>query len=214
MTRNTWTPEQVEMLRMLYPMTPTAVIAELIGRPLRATYEKAASLGLRKAPAYYRAHRAGRTDGERGRSTRFQPGMTPWNKGISYDAGGRSPETQFKRGNRPHTWKPVGTYRVNADGYLDRKITDDGPAHKHWERVHRLVWIEAHGPIPEGHVVVFRPGRFSTELAEITLDALECISRQELARRNTIHRYPEPLKRVMRLAGRLRRKISEQQDHQ
>lgn len=213
MTRTPWTPEQLDTLRRLYAMTPTIQIAEQIGRPLRATYQKAKDLGLRKAPEYFAAHQAGRTDGERGRATRFQAGQAPWNKGQHYDAGGRSVDTRFKPGTRSHTWKPIGTYRVNADGYLDVKITEDGPPHKHWERVHRLVWIEANGPIPDGHVVVFKPGRKSTVLEDITADALECITRQELAARNTIHRYPPALKQAIRLAAKLRRKLDEHADH-
>lgn len=213
MTRTPWTAEQLDTLRRLYAMTPTIQIAELIGRPLRATYAKATELGLRKAPEYFAAHQAGRTVGDRGRATRFQPGQTPWNKGTSYRPGGRCAETQFKPGQRPHTWRPVGTYRVNADGYLDVKITDDGRPQDRWERVHRLVWIEANGPIPRGHVVVFRPGRKSTVLEDITADALECISRQELAARNTIHRYPPALKQAIRLAAKLRRKLDEHPDH-
>lgn len=214
MTRNAWTAEQLDTLRRLYATTPTIQIAELIGRPLRATYGKAGDLGLRKAPEYFLAHQAGRTSGDRGRGTRFVQGQAPWNKGKAYDAGGRSTETQFKPGQRPHTWKPVGAYRINADGYLDRKVTDTGYPPRDWVGVHRLVWIEAHGPIPERHIVVFRPGRFSAKLELITPDALECITRQELAARNSIHRYPEPLKRAMRLAAKLRREIDEQQDHQ
>ena len=213
MTRTPWTAEQLDTLRRLYAMTPTIQIAEQIGRPLRATYAKATELGLRKAPEYFAAHQAGRTDGQRGQATRFAPGQTPWNKGTSYRPGGRAAENQFRPGIRSHNWKPIGTYRVNADGYLDVKISDEGPPQKHWERVHRLVWIEAHGPIPDGHVVVFRPGRFSTELDLITPDALECITRQELAARNSIHRYPQPLKQAMRLAAKLRRKLDEHPEH-
>jgi len=46
MTRPPWTPEQLDTLRRLYAMTPTIQIAEQIGRPLRATYQKAKDLGL------------------------------------------------------------------------------------------------------------------------------------------------------------------------
>jgi hypothetical protein len=76
-----------------------------------------------------------------------------------------------------------------------------------------MVWIEAHGPIPRGHVVVFKPGRNSTVLEDITADGLECISRQELAARNTIHRYPPALKQAIRLAAKLRRKLDEHPEH-
>jgi hypothetical protein len=217
MIRTPWTPEQLDTLRRLYAMTPTIQIAEQIGRPLRATYQKAKDLGLRKAPEYYQANRAGRTGDGRGAHTRFQPGQTPWNKGTSYRPGGRCAQTQFKpgtmSGKAAALYQPVGTYRINADGYLDRKVTDEALPHKRWVAVHRLVWIEAHGPIPRGHVVVFKPGRKSTVLEDITADALECITRQELAARNTIHRYPPALQQAIRLAAKFRRKLDEHADH-
>lgn len=207
MTRTPWTPEQLDTLRRLYAMTPTIQIAELIGRPLRATYAKATELGLRKAPEYFAAHQAGRTVGDRGRATRFQPGQTPWNKGTSYRPGGRCAETQFKPGQRPHTWRPVGSYRVNADGYLDRKVSDTGYPPRDWVGVHRLVWIAANGPIPRGHVVVFRPGRRTTNVDEITPDALECISRKTLIERNTVHRHGPEIARLVQLRGAVNRQI-------
>lgn len=202
-----WTPEQLDTLRRLYAMTPTDEIARQIGRPVRATFEKAYALGLRKAPEYYQANRAGRTGDGRGAHTRFQPGQTPWNKGTSYRPGGRCAETQFKPGQRPHTWRPVGSYRVNADGYLDRKVSDTGYPPRDWVGVHRLVWIAANGPIPRGHVVVFRPGRRTTNVDEITPDALECISRKTLIERNTVHRHGPEIARLVQLRGAVNRQI-------
>jgi hypothetical protein len=152
-----------------------------------------------------------------GAATRFKPGQSSWNKGVSYQAGGRSPETRFKpgtlNGKAQTLYQPVGTLRINCDGYLDRKITDDGPPHKRWVAVHRLVWIEAHGEIPPGHVVVFLPGRKTTVLEQITADALECIRRRDLVARNTIHRYPPALKQAIRLAAKLKRTIDDHPEH-
>jgi hypothetical protein len=102
-------------------------------------------------------------------------------KGVSYPG---CEATQFKNGARPHTWVPVGSYRINGDGYLDQKVRDEPPAHKHWAAVHRLVWAAAHGEIPADHMVCFKDGRRTTVLDEITLDRLELVSRTEHIRRN------------------------------
>lgn len=136
-------------------------------------------------------------------------GVTSWNKGrkgINYEG---CKATQFKTGQLPHTWRPIGTLRINADGYLDRKVSDTGYAPRDWAGVHRLVWSEAHGPIPAGHVVVFKPGRRTTELGKITLDALELITRRELMLRNSIHtKYPPELVKLVQLTGAINRQIN------
>jgi hypothetical protein len=205
-----WTAADLAILRRDYPHQHTAELAAKLRRPLPATYARANGLGLRKSAEYLATDKSGRTfkGGKRGQVTQFKPGQTSWNKGMRYVAGGRSAETRFRKGNRPHTWVPVGSYRINGDGYLDRKVTDNGRGPRDWIGVHRLVWIDANGPVPPGHVVVFKPGRRTTELAGITLDALELVTRQELMARNTLHRYPKPIAQAIQLRGALNRQIN------
>ena len=106
--------------------------------------------------------------------------------------------------------QPIGTLRINYDGYLDRKVSDlPGPPHRRWHPVHRLVWEAAHGPVPKGHVVVFLPGKFSNIEHEITLDRVELITRRELMRRNSVHTVQPPeLARITQLRGALARQIN------
>lgn len=207
-----WTAEEDAVLRDLYPTTPAKVVAARLERPLPAVYARANTFGLHKAPTFLASPASGRTTGLQGRDTRFKKGMTPWNKGTHYTAGGRSAETRFKKGTlngrAVQLIQPLGAYRVNADGYLDRKVRPDGPPQGRWKAVHRLVWIEAHGPIPTGHVVCFKPGRYTTELEKITPDALELVSRVELMSRNTLHRYPKEIALAIQLRGALVRKIN------
>lgn len=203
MTYRHWTTVQLQMMREFYPHMPTRALAQVIGRTNRSVKLKAQALGLKKTPAYYRefAGIAG---------ARFAKGHLPANKGVKgWNAGGRSAETRFKPGQRPHTWKPVGSYRTNSDGYLDRKVTDTGYTPRDWVAVHRLVWIEANGPIPAGHSITFKPGRRTTELSLITPDALELVSRVDLMRRNSVHAVmPPELARLVQLRGALIRKIN------
>jgi hypothetical protein len=147
------------------------------------------------------------------RQHQFPKGHVPANKGIKgYQAGGRSAQTQFKKGSVPCTWKPIGSYRVNADGYLDRKVTDTGYPPRDWAAVHRLVWIEAHGEIPAGHVVRFRDGMKTTDPQLLTVDRLECISRKENALRNAWHAtWPPELKEIKGAQIALTRAINRKQ---
>lgn len=214
--RQPWVPAEDEILRRAYPHNRTLDIAEALGRTDRAVYERAAKLGLRKSPEFLRSGKAGRLDGVRGARTRFKPGHQTWNKGQRGSTGyhPNSRRTQFKagemRGAAQHNYKPIGSLRITKDGYLERKVTDDPniyPARR-WVAVQRLVWEAAHGPIPKGHAVVFKPGQHTTIEAEITLDRIELITRAELMRRNTRHRLPKPLADLVALRGALTRHIN------
>lgn len=211
--RRRWTPDEIAHLRLWFPDHATIEVARALGRPYTSVAQKAAVIGLVKSEAYLNSPRSGRLDGVRGMGTRFQPGLTPWNKGLSYQAGGRSVETRFKPGRAPQesrNYVPIGTLRINRDGYLERKVTDDqalAPSRR-WTAVHRLVWVKVHGQIPDGHAVCFKPGRRTTELEAITLDALELVTRGELMRRNTFHRYGKDVARLVQLRGAITRQIN------
>ena len=208
MRRRPWSDADRAVVVARYADEHTEAIAADLGRPVESVYTLAHRLGLLKSKRYM-AERHGRHAAKAGKATQFKPGLVPWNKGTNFVAGGRSAQTRFQPGNRPHTWVPIGTLRINGDGYLDRKVTDDGRGPRDWVAVHRLVWIEAHGPIPDGHVVVFRPGRRTADPAGITPDALELVTRQELMRRNSVERMPKALADLARLRGALNRKMNE-----
>ncbi|WP_319520151.1 HNH endonuclease [uncultured Martelella sp.] len=95
-----------------------------------------------------------------GRTGCFTPGQTPHNKGKPWPPGkgGRHPnarKTQYRPGNltgaAKDNLKPIGTERLSKDGYPERKIREDGPAHERWRAIHLILWEEANGAIPAGH---------------------------------------------------------------
>ncbi len=214
--RQLWTPEELALLASLYPDNATADIAKRMGCTAGRVYAKANALGLRKSAAYFASDRAGRI--QRGKqhprtvATRFKPGTEPWNKGIAWDSGGRSHETRFKKGERcgaaNKNWVPVGSYRINGEGILDRKITDLGKGPRDWESVARLVWKGANGPIPDKHIIVFKPGRKTTVLERITPDAVEAITRAENARRNHPRNKSPELAHLYQLKGAITRQVN------
>lgn len=209
-----WTAVDEAWLRQAYPNTSATVIAGILDRPVTQVHSKARRMGLAKAPGFVaeqaRRDLLGKAD-HAFRKHQFPKGSVPPNKGVKgWQSGGRSAQTQFTKGVMPHNWLPVGSYRVNrADETLERKVTDlPGPPNVRWKPVSRLVWEAAHGPVPAGHMVVFKPGRKSLVLEEITLDAVECISKAEHARRNSIHNLPPELADLARLRGQLNRAIN------
>ena len=214
--RQPCTPEQLALLTALYPDNPTVDVAQRLGCDACRVYAKANALGLRKSAVFFKGDKSGRN--QRGKkhpkmvATQFQPGSAPWNKGVRFDAGGRSVETRFKKGERcgaaSHNWVPVGSYRINSEGNLDRKVTDLGQGPRDWESVARLVWKEANGPLPTGHIVAFKPGRKTTVLELITPDAVEAITRAENARRNHPRNKSPELARLVQLKGAITRQVN------
>lgn len=216
--KHQWSDAERDQLRVLYPDLTASEVAKVMGLRVSQVYLMAKKLGLEKSEAFKASDRSWRM--ARGRqhpsmiATRFKPGHESWNKGTRFVAGGRSAETRFKKGQMSgaaqHNYVPIGSLRVCADGYLERKMTDDPsivPARR-WVAVHRLIWEEANGPIPKNHVVVYKPGRKSVVLEEITLDAIECISRKELVRRNSIWGKDPELAKLYQLKGAITRQVN------
>lgn len=209
MTHRHYTAAEDELLRALYPVTPTPAIAQRLGRPESSVYQRAQKLGLRKDRQYLREQHGPRCR-EVGMATRIKAGTEPWNKGLHYVAGGRSKETRFKPGSKPHTWRPVGTYGV-MDGYLRVKVSDATGTAADWRYVHHLVWEAAHGPIPTGMTVAFRTGKPITDLGQITADKLELLTRAELMARNSVHRHGPEIAGLSQLRGAIKRQINRRQ---
>lgn len=213
--RRMWTDLEVALLRAEYATTTNALLAQALGRPVERVAAKAYSLGLRKSREFIVALARERTEkpDHPSRAYRWTKGAPPWNKGQPGTTG-HHPKTraaQFKPGNRPHTWVPVGSFRIK-DGHLEIKYSDDtGSTSKRWRLYAAHVWIAANGPVPAGHLVVFKPGRATQDPAAITLDAVELITRREIMQRNTCHRLPKELARVVQLRGVLTRAINERE---
>jgi hypothetical protein len=209
--RRYWLAWEVEFLRRTYADSLTADLARVLGMPQRSVLAKANALGLHKSVeviAEVARERSRRPD-HGGRAHQFRTGHTTWNKGTHFDPGGRSAETRFKPGSKPHTWVPVGSYRVTADGALELKTGDDpGPYTVRWTPVARLVWEAAHGPIPAGHSVVFKPGMRTTDPELLTVDRMECLTRQQLMARNTVHQYGPLVASIAQLRGAINRQIN------
>jgi hypothetical protein len=186
-SRRPWTDEEAALLVEMYPHCHSDDVAAWIGRTTSQVYQAAAARGVHKDPEYLASDTACRI--QRGKqhpsmiATRFKAGQAAWNKGVPGATGlhENCRRTQFKSRSpeESRNYKPIGSLRINADGILERKVTDDRsivPARR-WTPVARLVWEEAHGAIPAGHLVVFRAGMRTTVLEEITVYRLERTAR-------------------------------------
>jgi hypothetical protein len=216
LARSPFTSEISEVIELLYPDTLTQDIADFIGMSLERVHAYANHKGWKKTKEFMRDTARERTGADHPmRRFQFPKGHVPANKGrkgISYPG---MEATQFKKGHMPQTWQPIGTLRINGDGYLDRKVSDTraaGFSRRDWVAVHRLVWIEANGPVPEGHIVCFKKGMHTTDVKKITPDVLECITRAEHGMRNVWHaNLPPDLRKVMGARIALNRMINKRQ---
>lgn len=113
-----------------------------------------------------------------GISGHFTKSHVPFNKGNKgVFLGGEVAEAcQFKKGNKSWNWVPLGSERINGDGYVDIKIAD-GKLQKNWKGKHILIWEEHNGPVPPGHVVIFGDGN----RRNFDPDNLILVSRAQLA---------------------------------
>lgn len=123
----------------------------------------------------------------------YQKGHPPGNKGKKLEEVVRDPErvaeirerikaTQFKKGERPYNEMPVGSIVVNTDGYKMRKKQMEGSMWDRWEFLHRAVWEEHNGPIPEGMFIIFK----DRNKLNCSIENLALISRAENAIMNTM----------------------------
>lgn len=211
MTRLRWTPELEQAMRTHYAHTRTEDLARMLGLPLHKVLGKAWRMGLHKDRSLIAelARERSNAPGHPSQAHRWAPGHRPWNAGVAGSTGQHpnSRATQFRPGNKPHTWVPVGSLRLKDA--VEIKYSDaPGPPSRRWMFLGRYLWEQAHGPVPKGHLVVFKAGRATTDPARITLDAVELITRRENMQRNTCHRLPKPLERVIQLRGVLTRAIN------
>jgi hypothetical protein len=210
-----WSDADEALLIERFPHVKTATLCEPLRRPYSAIAGKANKLGLSKTAEFFASEASGHGNVECGASFRFTPGFEPWNKGKAHPSTGRSPQHHFKagqlNGRAAQLVMPVGSYRINGDGYLDRKFSEQpGAGNKRWRAAHLLIWEAANGPLPKGSIVVFKPGKQTTNPDDLLLDNVELITRQELMRRNTIYRFTPEIVSLCKLRGVLNRKINAQ----
>lgn len=110
---------------------------------------------------------------------------------------------QFKKGNTPYNYMPVGSERVNGDGYVDVKVADPNK----WKGKHILIWEKYNGPVPEGHAVIFGDGN----RRNFDINNLIMVSRQQLLQlnRNNLIKNDANLTRTGVVIADLKIKINE-----
>ena len=110
-----------------------------------------------------------------GRTGRFEKGHATWNKGTKGLT--KANVTSFKKGQKPHNYKPLGSERITKDGYCEIKVSDTG---RRWKPKHVLIYEKHHGKAPKGSAVIFLDG----DKRNFDIDNLYLVTRSQLAMLN------------------------------
>ena len=200
-------------MRRHYPSKTMAELQTMLGKSASAIYARADKLGLKKTQEYLDSPAACRLrrGGNLGAANRFRKGQEAWNKGMKgLDLGGQ--KGHFKKGSKPQTWQPIGTEKLDKDGMLLLKVSDDPVRTKRWRPKHALLWERLNGrEIPKGHLVVMRD-RSKTNFYP---QNLELVTRAENMKRNSYHtNYPKEIQLAIQLRGALQRQINKRANHE
>lgn len=136
-------------------------MSELLNKTFNTNYTNA------QMKSYYGNHHI-----NSGKKGYFEKGHTPANKGQKGYCAPGCEKSWFQKGHNPVNHKPVGSERVdNKDGYTLVKIAEPNV----WKLKQHVVWEDANGPIPKGHIVTFLDGN----KGNFTLDNLSLITMAE-----------------------------------
>jgi hypothetical protein len=189
--------EQTELLIEYYPHRSTKEVAFITGKSISQCYAKAFALQLHKTPEYLETEASGRLQ-KGNQATQFYIGHEPWNKGMKgLDIGGK--ESQFKKGHVPHNHKSVASERIDEDGYTYIKIQEP----RKWVLKHRYIYEQEHGTLEPHMIVTF----IDKNISNFSIDNLEAITKVENMQRNTITKYPKPIRDTIKTLNKLWQEI-------
>jgi hypothetical protein len=176
-----------------YPNISTKDVAVMLGKTVKQCYCKANLLKLHKTPEYLATESSGRLK-TGNQLTMFPKGNTPWNKGMKgLRIGGEI--TQFKKGNVPQNHRPIGSTRIDEEGYTSIKIAEP----RKWVLLHRHIFEQEYGKIERNEVIVFKDKNRNN----FDINNLEKISMTENMERNRITKYPIELQESIKALNKL-----------
>jgi hypothetical protein len=190
--------EEIEFLKKISPGKTNKEITKLFNKKFNLNLSEKAISATRK--------RYGIKTGSDGK---FRRGHKPWNKGLKGVVTG-GVQTQFKKGDKPPNWVPIGTERVSKDGYIEIKVAD-GRKQKNWKPKHHIIYEKYNGPIPKGHAVIFGDG----DKRNFDINNLILVLRRQLLtmNRNNLIKNDADLTRTGVVIANLYQKISERKNN-
>lgn len=198
-----FSPEEDAFLKNNYLSVPAKRMAKMLGRCEGTARQRMKLLGIIVPPEVVEKFK---------QDSYIKKGNISFNKGkkqseyMTAEAIKRTKKTRFKKGNLPHNTKSKnGVISIRKDAKTKRPYKHIRVSIGKWKMLHVVKWETKHGKVPRGKIVVFKDGNSMN----CALKNLQLMTREENMKRNTIHRYPDELKQVIRLNNKLKRKTSE-----
>jgi len=186
----------------LYPNNYTKDIANKLHISESTVYNVAFLNNIKKSAEFMKMELQIQADRLRivGVKSRIKKGNIPPNKGIKMDSATyeKVKRTFFKPGQLPHNTKYDGYERINIDGYTEVRVNGK------FILKNRLIYEQNNGKLDKNIIVIFKDGNKQN----FNIENLQAITKAENAIRNSIHRYPEELKSIIRLNAKLKKKIN------
>jgi hypothetical protein len=171
-----WDEQKISFLKANFRILSYSEIAIAIDMTKEQCSTKCKSLKLKRTPEEQTKIN------ERTNTGVFKKDVKPWNAGTIGVVKAKS--TSFKKGNNQNksVWydKAIVITRDEKTGKCRKKIRIDNQ----WKYYSRYVWEDNFGPIPDGHIIIFKDGD------SLNCEAwnLECISKQEALNRQNFNK--------------------------
>ena len=157
-----WTQEEIEYIKLISWKSYHAETAKKFNEHFKSDVTAAQVKSL-----------IGRLKIQTGLTGYFPKGHVPHNKGkkMPPETLEKLRPTLFKKGQRPKTYRPIGSERINRDGYVEIKVGDPSE----WELKHRYIYEQKHGKIPKEDIVIF----LDNNKSNFDINNLKHITRKE-----------------------------------
>lgn len=206
MAAKLWTDQEDLTMEQLFPKVRTIEVALLLKRSYSSVVYRAKQLGLEKSEMFKKSLASGRKNvlSEASIASRFKPGIIPWNKGqkMSKSTYEKCSKSMFKKGQIPGNALTDGAITIR-DGYKHIRISKNV-----WKLYQRYIWEQHNGPIKGGCAIVFK----DNNPMNCDISNLELVTRKQLMNRNTIHRYPEEIKKTIRVLTKVKKTIRKHEE--
>lgn len=199
--KTSYTKEMDDFIKENYLKMPIKTLADKIGGSYTGIMGRLRYFGLEIPPEIVERNI---------QIGRIKKGNVPANKGkkMSDELREKVKHTWFKKGQEPHNTKYDGAITIRHDS-TNRPYKYIRISKGNWVLLHRYVWEKANGPIPPGMNILFKDG----DTMNCELENLEMVSDSENMKRNTIHNYPDEIKKTILLTRKLTRKLENHEQH-
>lgn len=114
----------------------------------------------------------------------------------------------YKKGNLPHSTRPIGYVRHTLDGPMIKIANSRTKAD--WITYQLYVWLSAGNKMPQdGYFVRLKPEYKNLPYEQWESRHMALVNRRQNLEKNTIHRYPKEVVSAIQLLSSLRKQINE-----